>query len=114
VVGLVHHHDPKLLRQEARHPAEAVAACHARFSDLAASQLLRDVVGLYDALAEAQQSNPRGAANRKRDDAERAALQHRFDAACARVENLGESLVAAGAEERDGGDGTSRKEAVED
>jgi DNA ligase (NAD+) len=80
--------------------AEAVAACHARFSDLAASQLLRDVVGLYDALAEAQQSNPRGAANRKRDDAGRAELQHRFDAACARVENLGESLVAAGAARR--------------
>jgi DNA ligase (NAD+) len=80
--------------------AEAVAACHARFSDLAASQLLRDVVGLYDALAEAQKSNPRGAANRKRDDAGRAELQHRFDAACARVENLGEALVAAGAARR--------------
>jgi DNA ligase (NAD+) len=80
--------------------AEAVAACHARFSDLAASQLLRDVVGLYDALAEAQQANPRGAANRKRDDAGRAERQRRFDAACARVENLGESLVAAGAARR--------------
>jgi NAD-dependent DNA ligase len=47
-----------------------------------------------------QQSNPRGAANRKRDDAGRAELQHRFAAACARVENLGESLVAAGAARR--------------
>lgn len=77
--------------------AETVASCHAHFSDLPSSQILRDTVDLYDALTEAQQTNPRGTANRKRGDEARAALQQRYDAACARIENLGDALVAAGA-----------------
>ncbi len=89
--------------------AETVAACHPRFSDLPASQLLRDTVGLYDALAEAQQANPRGGTNRKRDEAARAELQRRFDVACARVENLADALVAADAAKRAGGDARPAK-----
>ncbi len=80
--------------------AETVAACHARFSELPASQVLRDTVGLYDALAEAQQANPRRSLNRACDETARADLQRRFDVACARVENLGDALVAANAARR--------------
>ncbi len=75
--------------------AESVAMCHERFSELPTSQVLRDTVGLYDAMVEAQQSNPRGSANRKLDEAERNELQRRYDTACARIENLGEALVAS-------------------
>lgn len=82
--------------------AESVAACHPRFSDLATSQILRDTVGLYDALAEAQQTNPRGAANRNLDDNARVKQQQLFDTACARAENLGDALTAAAAAQRAG------------
>ena len=80
--------------------AESVAACHPHFSDLATSQILRDTVGLYAALAEAQQANPRGAANRALDDDTRVTQQKLFDTACARVENLGDALTAAAAAQR--------------
>ncbi len=89
--------------------AETVASCHARFTDLASSQVLRDTVGLYDALGEAQQANPRGAANRACDDEAKAVLQRRYDAACARVENLGDALSAAQAARRAEGDARPAK-----
>jgi len=80
--------------------AETVAACHARFSELPDSPILRDTVGLYDACDERRRANPRSAAIRALDGTERDAARRRHDDACARIERLGDALVAAGAATR--------------
>jgi DNA ligase (NAD+) len=75
--------------------AEAMAARHAKLSDLPDSPILRDIVRLDALYADALIVNPRSTSNPPRDDADRAARQRRYDELCAEITATGERLVRA-------------------
>ncbi|MCL1888616.1 MAG: NAD-dependent DNA ligase LigA, partial [Kiritimatiellaeota bacterium] len=82
--------------------AQRLASLHAAFADLPASPLLMDLHALYAAYDEAKTLNPRSRENTQLAPEERQRRADAHNAVCARVEMLGERLMAAGAAERVG------------
>ncbi|MCL1888825.1 MAG: NAD-dependent DNA ligase LigA, partial [Kiritimatiellaeota bacterium] len=87
--------------------ARRLAALHETFMDIPASPILLDLHALYTAYDEAKILNPRSRENAALEPAERSRVATEHDAVCARIDVLGERLVAARAAEFSNGRFTS-------